>query len=657
MNSGWRSFFGATPTLGDVVPPEIATALGSDGRIGHPVELVSATGQARWLRPALDEVGGGKVVMLFDATEEVATIEAAEEARRVRDLLLNDATIGTWLYDPDLDVYDFSPELLHLTPLSQRSAAGKRLGRIPRAVMDDLYHPDDLLLSRPIRERIVTEGGKGSLELRLRNRAGTGWDHLRVSMRSGRRRPSGRHEMYGVSQVITELAHARDEARRSAERVQALASIDVLTGLANRRTFEDRMRAAASAAARGVTASAVLYIDLDRFKEVNDTLGHEAGDELLRQVAGRLSALVRTEDTVARLGGDEFAVVLHGADPAASASFAQRAVDTLKGAVHLGAGEVELSCSVGVALVGHGGQNWDDALRQADLALYRAKSLGRGCFCIYEAEMDAALKARKALEVDLRLAIDRNEITTVYQPMVAADGRIVAMEALSRWTHQVRGPIPPAVFIPLAERTDLISPLGATTFRRVCLDTARWSTLPVAVNVSAQQLRRPGFVDRVCAILAETGAEASRFEFELTESSVLDDDLRTQEVLRALRELGCRLSLDDFGTGYSSLSYLQKYPIDRIKLDRSFIVRLKEGTQARAIVSTVVQLANALALELIAEGVETVEQFDVLTDIGVHIFQGFLFSPPVALGPAEGLLRQEIIFPPRSLATATIPAR
>ena len=644
-NASWRAAFGDVDSLEQALHPDLMKGVRSGRASPLPVLMERLDGRSCWVRMSVDSSVDQTTIVLADVTDEAIAILASEEARRVRDLLLNDASVGTWRYDPDLDVYDFSPELLHLTPITQPPGSGRRLGRIPREVMDGLYHPDDLLQSRPMRERIVRDGGAGALELRLRNRAGTGWDHLRVSMRSGRRRPSGLYEMYGVSQVITELAHVRDEARRSAERIQALASTDALTGLANRLTFEERMRAAASAARRGATKYAVLYIDLDRFKQVNDSLGHGAGDELIREVARRLSVLARTEDTVARLGGDEFAIVQHGADPIAAAAFAERIVSGLRGEVQLGAGEVALSCSVGVAIVGRGGTDWDEALRQADLALYRAKSMGRGCFCIYESEMDAALKARKALEIDLRLAIERDEIATVYQPLVSGDGRIVALEALSRWTHATRGSIAPSVFIPLAESADLISPLGRATFRRICIDTARWPALPVAVNVSAKQLRRPGFLDRVNEVLEETGSEASRFEFELTESCVLDDDVRTQEVLRSLRELGCKLSLDDFGTGYSSLSYLQKYPIDRIKLDRSFIMRLREGAQARAIVNTIVQLAYALDLELVAEGVETLRQLQLLQDMGVTIFQGYLFSPPVSLEKVTDLLDRRMLRP------------
>ena len=652
-NLSWRRVLPAEGALREAVSPALAEAVAEGRPLLSPVRLERVGGGAVWVRLLTARTGTPITVVLADATEEARSLEAAEDARHARDQLLSDAAVGTWLYDPDLDVYDFSPELLHLTPIAKRVVEGRRLGRIPRTVMDGLYHPEDLLRSRPLRERIVHEGGSGSLELRLRNRAGVGWDHLRVMMRSGRRRESGLFEMYGLSQVVTELAQARDEARQSAERVQALAATDALTGLSNRLTFDSRMQAAASAARRGRTDYAVLYIDLDHFKQVNDTLGHQAGDELICQVAARLSALARPEDTVARLGGDEFAVIQHGGGPAGAAALAGRVVRTLHGAVRLGAGEVGLSCSVGVALIDAETADRDEALRQADLALYRAKSLGRGCFCIYEPEMDAALKSRKALEVDLRQAIERDEIRTFYQPLVTGDGTIVAVEALSRWTHPERGPIAPSVFIPLAEETDLISPLAQATFRHICLDAARWPALPVAVNMSAKQLRKPGFLDGVTGVLTETGTDPSRFEFELTESCVLDDDAHTQQVLRDLRNLGFRLALDDFGTGYSSLSYLQKYPIDKIKLDRSFILRLREGKQARAVVNTIVQLADALSLELVAEGVETRDQLDLLRDMGVTLFQGYLFSPPVDRSGFENLLAaQNAIHPVLSGAGA-----
>ena len=637
-NLSWRNVLPADGALCEVVTPAVTRAVAEGEPILSPVRLERVDGGAIWVRLLTERTKKQITIILAEATAEASSLHAADKARQARDKLLHDAAVGTWLYDPDLDVYDFSPELLHLTPIAERVVHGKQVGRIPRTVMDCLYHPEDLLRSRPLRERIVSEGGAGSLEMRLRNRAGTGWDHLRVLMRSGGRRESGLFEMYGLSQVVTELAHARDEARQSAERVQALAATDALTGLSNRLTFDSRMLAAASAARRGRTGYAVLYIDLDHFKQVNDTLGHQAGDELICEVATRLAALARPEDTVARLGGDEFAVIQHGAGPAGAAALADRVVRRLQGMVRLGAGEVSLSCSVGVALISAETADRDEALRQADLALYRAKSLGRGCFCIYEPEMDAALKSRKALEVELRRAIERNEIRTVYQPVVTGSGVVVAVEALSRWTHPDRGPIAPTVFISLAEESDLISPLAQVTFRQICQDAARWPALPVAVNISAKQLRRPGFLNRVAGILEETGTDPARLELELTESSILNDDARTQEVLRDLRRMGFRLALDDFGTGYSSLSYLQKYPIDKIKLDRSFILRLREGEQARAVVRTIVQLASALSLELVAEGVENRDQLDLLREMGVTLFQGYLFSPPISRSAFEVLL-------------------
>jgi len=379
----------------------------------------------------------------------------------------------------------------------------------------------------------------------------------------------------------------------------------------------------------------VLCIDLDHFKEVNDCYGHDAGDELIRMVADRLREACREDEMVARLGGDEFAVLVANVGASGAAALAQRLIETLSGDVYLSRGPAQLCCSIGVAFVVDISTDETETLREADMALYRAKAQGRGRYCFFEPEMDQAIKARKAFEADLRTAVAEGQIKTVYQPLVSADGTIVGAEALARWTHPVRGEVPPTAFIPLAEDCDLISPIGAAVFRQACFDSRDFGDLRVAVNVSPVQLRRPGLIERVKAILAETGADPSRLDLEITEGCLLRDDVRTHEILNALRGLGFRLVLDDFGTGYSSLSYLHRYPVEKIKLDRSFIIRLDEGEAARLIVSALIQLAQGLNLDVVAEGVETLGQLDALRSMGCKAFQGYLFSKPC---PKEVLL-------------------
>ena len=635
-NAAWDRLLRDEPcsagsSLRCVLPGHVLDQLtGGAQRVRCSSRIKRLHGFDRWINIDVKVSGRHLLVVLTDLGEGIGSLPQGDEALLSRDLLLHDAAIGTWFYDPDAEIYHFSPELRGLTPLALNPRGDRPVGSVPRPVMDSLYHPADLLVSRPMRERIVREGGTGELEIRIRNRTGTGWDHLRVLLRSGRRRPSGRFEMHGLTQTVTELVLARDEARSSAAKILQMASTDALTGLANRTTFEQRLQSAITADRTTCSSFAVYYVDLDRFKEVNDTLGHQAGDELIREAATRLSSCSVAGDTVARLGGDEFAILKLDVDAHQATSVAQDAIACLSGTVSLQCGRVILSSSIGLTVVNQGDPDTIEILRQADVALYQAKAGGRGRYSIYGSEMDVAQTSRKMLERDLSNAIANDDIKMVYQPIVNSVGDILGVEALSRWEHPTEGMISPSRFIPLAEQTGLISPLGAATFRRVCRETALWQDLRVSVNVSAVQVLRPGFTDRVCAILDEFGLHGSKFELELTESCFLGDEVQIKAVLTDLRKLGVKLTLDDFGTGFSSLGYLQKFSIDRIKLDRSFVAGLRGGSRSLAIVKAVVQLAAALELELVAEGVETEEQLCILGDLGVSEFQGFFFSRPLA---------------------------
>lgn len=424
-----------------------------------------------------------------------------------------------------------------------------------------------------------------------------------------------------ASRVTRKLVVSQAEARR-------LALEDPLTGLANRLLFADRLQQAREQLKRGDDVLGLLCLDLDRFKDVNDSLGHEAGDALIREVGRRLRTVCRAEDTVARLGGDEFALLARAPDAAAVADLAARVVAALSGSVQLADAQVTLSCSVGVTILVDPEVTQAEALRQADLALYRAKDRGRGRFCFFEPEMDVRLQGRKLLENDLREGVAADALTVAYQPLVDVDGVMSGVEALARWDHPTRGIIPPKVFISIAESTGLISPLADNLFRRICLDAGGWSRLQVALNISPVQLRLPGLIERMTATLDATGLPASRFDLELTEGVLLDDDARTHEVLAGLRRMGFGLVLDDFGTGFSSLSYLDKYPIQKIKLDRGFVSRLPTSHQTRAIVAAMLRMAEALNLRVVAEGIESAAQFELLRDMGCKEFQGFFFSQP-----------------------------
>lgn len=411
---------------------------------------------------------------------------------------------------------------------------------------------------------------------------------------------------------------------------------DPLTGLANRTLFTDRLVHAHAVLRRKPGHLGVLCIDLDRFKEVNDTYGHDAGDQLIREVARRLKAICRETDTICRLGGDEFAVIQPDTNPAGAATLAQRIVEGLSGEVDLTIGRAQLSCSVGVAVVPDAEQGQAELLRQADVALYRAKEAGRGRFAFFEPEMDAALRLRKGLERDLRTALDNDGLKVAYQPLTDAKGVIVGVEALARWTHPERGDIAPAIFIPLAESCGLIGAVGSAVFRRACYDSLRWSGLEVSVNVSAIQLSNPGFVDEMVAVLAETGARADVFMLEITETALLKDSDGVHEALRRLKRLGFRLALDDFGTGYASLAYLRRHPIDKLKIDRSFVASLPGNGESLAVAKAIVSLARSLGLKTTAEGVETQAQMDCLVKLGCAEFQGFLLGRPMSADAIAG---------------------
>lgn len=413
-----------------------------------------------------------------------------------------------------------------------------------------------------------------------------------------------------------------------------LALHDPLTGLANRTLFTDRLVHAHALLRRKGGHLGVLCIDLDRFKEVNDSYGHDAGDQLIREVARRLKTICRETDTICRLGGDEFAIIQPDTDPAGAAALAQRVVDGLSGDVDLSIGRAELSCSVGVAVIANEEQGQAELLRQADVALYRAKEAGRGRFAFFEPEMDAALRLRKGLERDLRAALEQEALTVAYQPLTDAKGAIIGVEALARWSHAERGEISPAIFIPLAESCGLICQLGAAVFRRACYDSLRWSDLEVSVNVSAIQLSNPNFVDEIEATLIETGARADGFMLEITETALLKDSDGVHEALRRLKRMGFRLALDDFGTGYASLAYLRRHPIDKLKIDRSFVSNLPRNGESMAVASAIISLARSLGLKTTAEGVETKGQFEALVKLGCSEFQGYLLGRPA---PAEAI--------------------
>ena len=419
-------------------------------------------------------------------------------------------------------------------------------------------------------------------------------------------------------------AHQQAQAQ-----VAFMARHNSLTNLANRALLQDRLR---EALAR-VGDVALVFVDLDRFKEVNDTLGHGAGDALLRFVAGRLNNCFRQSDTVGRLGGDEFAVVLTPGSREAAAAAARHILDVLARRFDIEGHDVTISASIGIALAPGDGRDSDTLLKNADLALYTAKADGRGVCRFFEQTMEDRLRARHALETDLRSAMAQHGLTMFYQPLVSTrTGTVSGFEALMRWRHPVRGMVPPSEFIPVAEMTRLIIPLGAWSIQRACADLALLPDhLRMAVNLSAVQFGSDDLVRTVREILEASGVAAQRLELEVTESTLMQDAAKAVQILNALRELGVRIAMDDFGTGYSSLSYIRNFPFDKVKIDKSFIDGLGQRRGSDAIVRAIAGIAGSLGIETVAEGVENQEQYRRVVAEGCDLVQGFLFSRPVPL--------------------------
>ncbi len=411
-----------------------------------------------------------------------------------------------------------------------------------------------------------------------------------------------------VQGITADLANSREEAHH-------LALHDALTGLPNRVFLSKHLEHALAHTRRHKTTLAMLCLDLDRFKQVNDTLGHAVGDALLRAVASRLRDCLRSCDMVARLGGDEFAIVQAPLDRADDAgTLAQRIIETLSKPYDLNGHQVVVGASIGIALVPADTTEDSHLLKMADMALYRAKADGRGVYRMFEQEMDTKLQARRMLELDLRRAVEMQEFELHYQPLVdLSSGQVNALEALVRWRHPEQGLVPPNDFIPLAEETGLIGPIGAWVLHQACADAAGWpADVRVAVNVSAAQFKGPGLSAAVFGALAAAALPPERLELEITETALLADADATLAVLRALRARGVRIVMDDFGTGYSSLGYLRSFPFDKIKIDRSFIKDIETNVDCKAIVRAVTGLGSNLGIVTTAEGVETFAQLDQL---------------------------------------------
>ena len=435
------------------------------------------------------------------------------------------------------------------------------------------------------------------------------------------------------------------------ERIKHLAHYDALTGLPNRVTFYERLETVLSRQRRSETIG-VLSLDLDRFKNVNDTLGHPVGDQLLKAAADRMRSCVRSEDLVARLGGDEFAIVQGSSTQSSDLSaLATRLIEVVGAPYDLDGHQVIVGTSVGIAVAPTDSNQPDQLMKNADLALYRAKANGGGAFRFFEAEMDARMQARHALELDLRKAVVNGEFELFYQPVIdVKTGQINSFEALIRWHHPERGMIAPLEFIPVAEETGLIVQIGEWVLRRACSEAVRWPKhITIAVNLLPAQFKSRNLVPMVINALAASGLPATRLELEITELVLVQENEGAFAILHQLRDLGIKIAMDDFGTGYSSLGYLRSFPFDKIKIDQSFIRDLPGKLESLAIVRAVVGLSSSLGITTIAEGVETKEQLASVTAEGCNEFQGYLISWPKPAADVERLLGELV---PRAEAVA-----
>ena len=572
---------------------------------------------------------GGGIHALCGISTEITERRRAEESMRIAATVF-ESFEGMVVTGPDQRILKANQSYARLTGYS----VDELVGQSPRLLQSGRH---DAQFYRDLHAALLSSGAwQGEVWNRRKNgEVYPAWITV-TAVRS----PEGEVTHYvGTQTDISQRKAAEEEIRQ-------LAFFDPLTGLPNRRLMVDRLQHGLAASERSGSGGALLFVDLDNFKDLNDTQGHEIGDQLLRQVAARLGECVRSGDTVARLGGDEFVLLLEGlsSQPGEAAAQAEAVGRTVLLALAqdyvLGGLTHHSSCSIGVALFADAQGSVDELLKRGDMAMYQAKGAGRNTLRFFDPRTQAAVTARTALEAGLHAALRDGQFLLHYQPQMSQREGMLGAEALVRWMHPQRGLVSPAEFIPVAEASGLIVPLGAWILRTACQQLVEWARDPcserwsLAVNVSARQFRHPHFVDEVIGLLEETGANPHRLKLELTETLMVDDVEDTIARMTTLRALGIRFSLDDFGTGYSSLSYLKRLPLDQLKIDQSFVRDLLTDANDASIARTIVMLAQSLDLGVIAEGVETPEQCAVLASLGCHMWQGYLFGRP---GPAQAL--------------------
>ncbi len=575
----------------------------------------------------------GVVVTSFAMMARMRTEADLGDRNEIVRLLLNEfeANGSDWLIEVDQE-----GRLTHVSPRLADVARRPRselLGQPLLSLLGKERRGDGRAAVRALTATFEARRGFRDITVPVDVGGETRWWALSGTPKTG---GDGRFSGYrGVGRDVTEV-------RRSHDRIAQLARFDPLTGLANRALFREGLEDALARAVRTGKSCALLFIDLDRFKAVNDTLGHSAGDRLLRETAGRLRDAIGGGATIARLGGDEFAVMLPDASAARVDSIARAIVASLATPFDLDGHRTVIGASVGYALGPADGAGVDKLLKSADLALYEVKSNGRGAACRFVPSIAERADQRRALEADLAVALERGELALAFQPVVeAADEHIVGFEALLRWHHPLLGNVPPDTFIPVAEATGLIVPIGAWVIETACAWAARWPAhVRIAVNLSPAQIDDPHLIETVERALRINGLDPARLELEITESLFLNEKPATTAVLAGLRGLGVSFALDDFGTGYSSLGYLQKAAFSRIKIDRSFVSRaVQPGSEAGAIIQAIVTLAHSLDMTTTAEGTETREEFEFCREIGCEQVQGYLFGRPMPPEEATALVR------------------
>ena len=599
----------------------------------------SRSGRTTWLDtravPLRDR--SGRLTYYLGANTDIADLKRTEETLRASEARFRSyfelPLVGIALIGPDKRWWEVNDRLCDLL--------GYRRSQLLRLSWAELTYPDDLATDLAQFDRVMNRRIDGySLDKRFLRQDGT-LLYASVSTRCVRR-PNGVVDYFvAVVQDITERKQAE-------EHIQHLAHFDVLTGLPNRALLGDRLEQAVLRALRDRVQVGVLLVDLDHFKRINDTLGHTVGDQLLREVANRLKGCARQGDTISRQGGDEFAIVLPDLEANDEAArMAQQILEAVAQRYQIEDHELHVSCSVGISLCPRDGRSAENLLKNADSALYRAKDLGRNNYQFYLSGATIVARERLSLENSLRHALERDELELYYQPKWDFHiGAMTGAEALVRWNHPELGLLPPARFIPIAEDSGLVLPVGEWVLRAAVktvgnLHKNGWPGLRIAVNLSARQFRQTNLTDLVKGLLIETGFDPTCLELELTEGILMHHTEDNIAALRAFKTMGVRIAIDDFGTGYSSLSYLQRFPVDVLKIDRSFVTDLPTSDSNAAIVDAIVTLAHGLGLEVVAEGIETFEHVEFLRAHGCDQGQGYYFGRPLPLAEFENLLAQD----------------